>query len=177
MDSDTPKNILSSESKLLDELKLKEGFSSDAKLAAALGVTRGFICSVRKGRKRLSLDLAKEIFSRLGRVFSTQDLEALLLPIKIRMHRFKLSAIRRDVIDRSNGCCQLCGNLAPFKTPDGRPYLEIHYLTLPRDGGSDSPENLVALCPNCNRKIELAPTSIDLDKLRKLSQAKLRKDK
>ena len=156
------------ESKLLDELKLKEGFSSDAKLAASLGVTRGFICSIRKGRKRLSLDLATSVFSRLGRTFSVEDLESLLLPISVRKHTTNLRAVRQYVIERSKGRCQLCEHGAPFRTPDGQPYLEIHHVIPTEEGGEDSPVNLVALCPNCHRKMQFAPSFEDFSKLKKL---------
>lgn len=58
---------------LLDELKQKEGIPSDAKLAAELGVTGSYICSVRKGRKRLSVELARVVLSRLGKSFGRTD--------------------------------------------------------------------------------------------------------
>jgi len=58
-------NTLDNWSFLLDQLKEKEHLRSDAQLGESLGVTRGFICSIRKGRKAMPIDKAKMIFDRL----------------------------------------------------------------------------------------------------------------
>lgn len=155
---------------ILDELREKEALPSDAQLAASLGVTRGYICSVRKGRKSVSLELAKKIFSKLERTFETENLEKLFVPEKVRHYTRSLHALRRHVISRAGGHCQLCGGSAPFNLPEGLPYLELHHVIPLRDGGDDSPNNLVALCPNCNKKIELAPDPADVRKLRELGK-------
>ena len=54
---------------------------------------------------------------------------------------------------RANGICQLCRKPAPFNTPNGDPYLEVHHIDWLMNGGADSVENTVALCPNCHRKM------------------------
>ena len=61
---------------------------------------------------------------------------------------------------RANGICQLCNQPAPFIDLDGKPYLEVHHVIWLSDGGDDSIENVVALCPNCHRKMH----SLNLDK-------------
>ena len=48
--------------------------------------------------------------------------------------------------------CESCGKGAPFVKEDGNHYLEVHHLKPLSDGGSDSVENAVALCPNCHRE-------------------------
>lgn len=53
----------------------------------------------------------------------------------------------------SNGVCQLCDKDAPFRDKHGKPFLEVHHIQYLSEGGSDSMENVVALCPNCHRKI------------------------
>lgn len=59
-----------------------------------------------------------------------------------------------SVLDRAKGHCELCQAKAPFlKKSDGTPYLEIHHNKSLCDGGSTSVENIIALCPNCHRKI------------------------
>lgn len=155
---------------IFDELRQKESLPSDARLAASLGVTRGYICSVRKGRKGVSLELARAIFSKLGRTFETDRLEKLFVPTKVLTHTANLKTVRDYVISRANGHCQLCGVQAPFNSPDGKPYLELHHVIPFRDGGDDSTHNLVALCPNCHRKIEVSPMSSDLRKLKLLAK-------
>lgn len=155
---------------LLDELKKQESVSSDAKLAAKLGVTRGYICSVRKGRKNISLPLAKVIFSKLGRTFDGEALENLFVPREVRKYTYNLSQIRRDVILRANERCQLCGNDAPFIDKDDFPYLEIHHIVPVSEGGGTTISNLIALCPNCNKKVELCPTQIEQEKIKQLQK-------
>ena len=54
---------------------------------------------------------------------------------------------------RANGYCQLCGSQAPFIDQNGEPYLECHHLKWLSQGGEDSIDNCVALCPNCHRKM------------------------
>lgn len=54
---------------------------------------------------------------------------------------------------RARGRCQLCGAPAPFTDQYGHPYLESHHVIWLADGGTDSIDNVVALCPNCHRKM------------------------
>ena len=54
---------------------------------------------------------------------------------------------------RSQGKCEGCNNPAPFLTSRGVPFLEVHHLYRLTDGGPDLIEYVVALCPNCHRRI------------------------
>ncbi|MGQ0659592.1 HNH endonuclease [Sphingosinicella sp.] len=65
----------------------------------------------------------------------------------------------------ANGRCDLCGNDAPFRTAAG-PFLECHHILRLADGGPDCIENVVALCPNCHRRMHLAPRKSDISALR-----------
>ncbi len=56
---------------------------------------------------------------------------------------------------RANGICQLCQERAPFTDKKGRPYLEAHHIIPLADDGPDTLENMVALCPNCHRKMHV----------------------
>ena len=56
---------------------------------------------------------------------------------------------------RADGKCQLCGKEAPFNNKKGQPYLESHHVIWLSDGGEDSIDNVVALCPNCHRKMHV----------------------
>jgi len=55
----------------------------------------------------------------------------------------------------SEGFCQLCNNQAPFLDSNGRPYLEAHHIVPLADNGPDELTNMVALCPNCHRKMHV----------------------
>lgn len=58
------------------------------------------------------------------------------------------------VLKRANGKCECCGAPAPFirrgGPMDGQPYLEVHHKQWLVEGGSDTVNNAVALCPNCH---------------------------
>lgn len=73
---------------------------------------------------------------------------------------------------RAEGVCELCESPAPFTRKDGSPYLEIHHIKQLSEGGDDSIENTVAVCPNCHRKLHHAPSQEDLDKLLKIDKFK-----
>lgn len=68
---------------------------------------------------------------------------------------------------RAHGICQLCGRPAPFKDRDGKPYLESHHIIWLSNGGEDSIDNTVALCPNCHRKMHILNLEYDVNKLLK----------
>lgn len=58
-----------------------------------------------------------------------------------------------EVLFRANGICELCGRTAPFRrAAGGTPYLEVHHRTRLADGGDDTVQNAIALCPNCHRQ-------------------------
>ena len=57
-------------------------------------------------------------------------------------------------LERAQGVCEECGLPAPFvRASDGSPYLEVHHVVRLADGGDDSVENALAVCPNCHRKL------------------------
>jgi hypothetical protein len=65
----------------------------------------------------------------------------------------RASAIKKYVQARANGHCEACGESAPFKTPDGRPYLETHHIEELGQGGEDHPDKVAAVCPTCHKRI------------------------
>jgi 5-methylcytosine-specific restriction protein A len=59
-----------------------------------------------------------------------------------------------EVLHRAQGKCEKCGHEAPFlRAKDGTPYLEVHHQILLSEGGEDTVENAIALCPNCHRQV------------------------
>lgn len=57
------------------------------------------------------------------------------------------------VLARANGVCEKCKTNAPFRrASDETPYLEVHHKVRLADGGVDSVQNAIALCPNCHRE-------------------------
>lgn len=58
-----------------------------------------------------------------------------------------------ESLARAKGTCECCHSPAPFlRAKDGTPYLEVHHKIMLADGGEDSIENAIAICPNCHRR-------------------------
>ena len=59
-----------------------------------------------------------------------------------------------EVLLRANGVCEKCNESAPFiRAKDKTPYLEVHHKIRLSDGGEDTIENAIAVCPNCHREL------------------------
>lgn len=67
--------------------------------------------------------------------------------------RKRNNVIKEYISMRANGVCEGCGSPAPFQRRNGAPYLEAHHLHKLSDNGLDSPCNIIALCPNCHRRV------------------------
>jgi 5-methylcytosine-specific restriction protein A len=78
-------------------------------------------------------------------------------------------AVKVYVQRRAAGKCEGCGQPAPFKTAQGRPYLEPHHTRRLSDGGPDHPAWVVAVCPTCHRRAHHAVDAKDYN--RKLTEA------
>src|SRR5205807_9612510 len=61
--------------------------------------------------------------------------------------------VRDYVLARARGNCEGCESPAPFIRLDGTPYLEPHHIRRVSDGGPDDPHFVIALCPNCHRRV------------------------
>ena len=61
------------------------------------------------------------------------------------------SQIRRSVLLRAKGYCELCGEKG-FMTKSGAIYLESHHIISLSNNGADSINNVIALCPNHHRE-------------------------
>lgn len=68
---------------------------------------------------------------------------------------------------RANGVCDLCSQNAPFKDKDDHPYLESHHIVWLSKNGADEIDNVVALCPNCHKKMHIINSRQDVEKLKK----------
>jgi len=70
--------------------------------------------------------------------------------------RAKLYRRNPDVVAerlyRASGVCEGCLKPAAFSRPDDTPYLEVHHRIPLGEGGLDTLENTMALCPNCHRE-------------------------
>jgi 5-methylcytosine-specific restriction protein A len=64
-----------------------------------------------------------------------------------------------EALYRANGVCESCSEKAPFnRKSNGTPYLEVHHIKPlseqdVTEESLDVLENVLALCPNCHRKM------------------------
>ncbi|MGI6393810.1 MAG: HNH endonuclease [bacterium] len=75
--------------------------------------------------------------------------------------------VRDKALERAEGICDLCSKPAPFENKDGNPYLESHHIVFRSQGGKDSLSNVLALCPNCHRKVHVLKLEKDIEFMRK----------
>lgn len=81
--------------------------------------------------------------------------------------------VQRWILQCAEGRCELCGKRAPFKKPNGSPFLEIHHIHRLADGGADVPGNAVALCPNCHREAHYGTRADEIaDRLREYASGR-----
>ncbi|MFS1891808.1 HNH endonuclease signature motif containing protein [Vibrio lentus] len=63
--------------------------------------------------------------------------------------------VKAWVLNRADGICECCDQEAPFKTEEGKPFLEVHHIIPLVDSGADNVENCAGICPNCHRMLHL----------------------
>ena len=138
------------------------------------------------GRNKLTFPLmAKKDYDKLSH-FDTNEMEqeiiqdlgpeqfeatlSIVPPKKIEttVGRFaRNGAVKLNALKRANGKCQLCDQNGPFKYKQSY-YLEVHHVKPLADGGIDDLTNVVALCPNCHRKVHMAPKPEYIEKMKKV---------
>ncbi|MFG1245745.1 HNH endonuclease [Xanthobacter flavus] len=72
-------------------------------------------------------------------------------------------AVHAYVLRRADGRCEGCGSPAPFLRADGSPYLEPHHIRRVSDGGPDDIRFVIALCPNCHRRVHAGADGQDFN--------------
>ncbi|AQU99765.1 HNH endonuclease [Desulfococcus multivorans] len=124
---------------------------------------------------RDKIENLKAIKDKMARSLSDQELEARAkfyngVPDsrEVSGRQFSRNSVISELAQRrAKGICGLCGNPAPFKRKDGTPYLETHHIIWLSEGGKDSIDNTVALCPNCHRKMHVIKSKNDVNKLKR----------
>lgn len=61
--------------------------------------------------------------------------------------------VKQYVKARADGQCEGCGDSAPFISKTGDPYLHAHHVHELSDGGDDTVDTVIALCPNCHYRV------------------------
>ncbi|MGM0806466.1 MAG: HNH endonuclease [Bacillota bacterium] len=87
---------------------------------------------------------------------------------KKQVIRKRSGAIKKYALVRSKGDCEACGQIAPFHTIEGQPFLEVHHMYRLSDGGMDHPVNVAAICPNCHRRVHYGNDKAEYNNLLKM---------
>ncbi len=105
----------------------------------------------REFQKKTDCSLKEKSESRRQRLKEASGVPSCMQVIRTEFKRNP--DVVAEVLVRANGYCEECGNPAPFiRASDRTPYLEIHHKTFLSEGGEDTVENTMALCPNCHRE-------------------------
>lgn len=119
-------------------VEAQEGVRDSAELQTSLGEAVEVAISETADQRRKQLTLAP----KLPRKITITSIGFLRNPYVIA-----------EVLLRANGRCERCNGNAPFvRRKDKTPYLEVHHKIRLADGGEDTVENAIALCPNCHRR-------------------------
>tara|TARA_A100001015_G_scaffold271655_1_gene325490 strand:- start:2055 stop:2882 length:828 start_codon:yes stop_codon:yes gene_type:complete len=130
-------------------VKDRDHFSID------LTIQRGLEKKKEKKARKLYIEELKKRVKFSPKVPGNRD---------VKTKTYERSSIVSELAKRrAGGRCQLCLMEAPFKTKDGSPFLETHHIVWLSNGGEDTPENTVALCPNCHRKMHSLNLKKDRD--------------
>ncbi|KAA0746302.1 MULTISPECIES: helix-turn-helix domain-containing protein [Bacillus cereus group] len=118
---------------------------------------------VRKPDLSLAIKLSK-LFNLNVNYFYTDEehneknailyLQELIKDVDIELINEKEN-VKKEVLNRANGFCELCNNFAPFIGNDGLPYLEIHEIESEGMGVDSVETTFVALCPNCYKRLQV----------------------
>lgn len=73
-------------------------------------------------------------------------------------------AVRDAALTRASGACELCGQRG-FVTQSGTIYLETHHVQPLSEGGADSEDNVVALCPDDHRRAHYSTEAAEIREL------------
>jgi len=129
-------NGIDSEGEAVDQLNTDSGVTGESPNSEAIPET-----DLRGLREKAQADAVEEV-----PVDTTTSKSS-------KQEYSRSSAIREYVKARAGGVCEACGNPAPFKTPNGDPYLHAHHIHELSDGGSDTIDSVAAVCPNCHYRI------------------------
>jgi predicted HNH restriction endonuclease len=104
---------------------------------------------------------AKEIIKeRLAEADADEDKMPKQIKVTtLQYHRNKkISAELKELYDYT---CQICGEI--ILKPDGSRFIETHHIEPLGEGGIDKPSNMLVVCPNCHKKLDLKTWTINKD--------------
>ena len=101
-----------------------------------------------RNAKKISFDEIQDMIKKYSKT-THEDFRIPRTYSKFRRDR----KIKSLAVRLANDHCQLCKNIAPFFNKNNtEAFLEGDHIIELREGGPDTIENVIALCPNCHRK-------------------------
>ncbi|WP_420208786.1 HNH endonuclease [Candidatus Electronema sp. JC] len=102
---------------------------------------------MEKEVRKLSIHDLEEKIKNANRCIESSRLSVTVLKFERNLY------IAEYTKRKANGICCDCKQHAPFISKStNEPFLETHHIVPLAQGGADTIENTVALCPNCHRK-------------------------
>lgn len=97
----------------------------------------------------------RELYERAKQAVTAVDSERGTTPSgrSSRTTYTRSDVVRLFALRVADGVCQGCDREAPFIDENGDPFLDVHHLHRRSDGGADHPDNVIAICPNCHRRV------------------------
>ena len=152
---DTPQGKNIREKEKLGKVRLDVLSNNDKTILSELEYQHQLEESINNGKK----------ISKVARKLEVSKFPEIPEKITIQSTGFKRNQfVVIETLERANGVCDLCKKNAPFlRIKDEAPFLEVHHVNPLADGGKDTLDNTVALCPNCHREAHLG---INRDKVK-----------
>jgi 5-methylcytosine-specific restriction endonuclease McrA len=150
-----------------DKKQVMEDFHKKAKLEYKLRGYR-FIDRVNEIKKIIGALPLDELKRRAMKTTAKRN----KLPL-LKTEYVRDEYVKRFALTVADGVCQLCEKPAPFLNKFGEPFLEVHHIEYLSQGGSDSIDNVVALCPNCHRQIHVLQNPADVEFIKNKAQLNL----
>ena len=154
---------------MIEQLKKirKEKHITQKELADALSVDTSVISKYENGKISPSYDRLKAIASVLGvgpdLINRTESNQMLVEHYRrdnsstdLDKYYISTSTLAEDILAQAHGVCELCGYVVPVERYGAeyeKWFLESHYIEWLSRGGHNEPENIIALCPNCHKRI------------------------
>ncbi|WP_321313667.1 HNH endonuclease signature motif containing protein [Halarcobacter sp.] len=131
-------------------------------LKPASGVSPGQIDTIQKLITKYENFISRENLIFNSEIYKYENINEDTIPEgnKIpKRENVEVTNFKRDpkvvawILKNSKGICECCKKAAPFEKEDDSYFLEVHHLKLLSDGGSDTIDNAIAVCPNCHREL------------------------
>lgn len=152
----------------MDILKIRKSLGMTQKeFGDAIGVDKSVVYKYEHG-------LAKPPRKRMERIDLLVSIKGgpdLLVECKSKDTSYKdrlLSYAKLLILMGCDGCCEKCGEDAPFRDKDNRPYLLFYKVD--DDNDLDPIHHYVALCPNCHAEMMVLDDSQQKERLKRIAQ-------